>query len=101
MSEVRGRSQEDPIPEGQQPRGVTPCPRSGAAAKSARLQQCRNGQEDLPRIQGRGGGRECQAATAQEWPRGATTCLRSGAAAGRSYSTPEVRGGGRKELLHT
>ena len=89
------------MPEGRRPREVTPRLRSGAAAKSARLQQCRNGQEDLPRIQGRGSGRECQAATAQEWPRGATTCLRSGAAAGRSYSTPEVRGGGRKELLHT
>ena len=36
-SEVRGRSWEDPIPEGRRPRGVTPCPRSGAAAESARL----------------------------------------------------------------
>ena len=37
MSEVRGRSREDPMPEGRGPRGVTPHPRSGAAAKSARL----------------------------------------------------------------
>ena len=36
-SEVRGISREDPIHKGQQPRGVTPHPRSGAAAKSARL----------------------------------------------------------------
>ena len=34
-SEVRGRSQEDPMPEGRQPRGVTPRPRSGAVAESA------------------------------------------------------------------
>ena len=33
MSEVRGRSREDPMPEGQRPRGVTPRPRSGAAAR--------------------------------------------------------------------
>ena len=44
-SEVRGRSQEDPMPEGRQPRGVTPCLRSGAAATSARLQQRRNGRK--------------------------------------------------------
>ena len=33
MSEVRGRSREDPMPEGQRPRGLTPRPRSGAVAK--------------------------------------------------------------------
>ena len=31
-SKVRGRSQKDPMPEGQWPRGVTPRPGSGAAA---------------------------------------------------------------------
>ena len=36
-SKVRGRSREDPMPEGQRPRGVTPRPWSGAAAKSAGL----------------------------------------------------------------
>ena len=36
-SEVRGQSQEDPMPKGRQPRGVTPRLRSGAAANSARL----------------------------------------------------------------
>ena len=49
-SEVRGRSREDPMAEGWRPRGVTPCPRSGAVADSARLQQCRNGLKELPRI---------------------------------------------------
>ena len=32
-SEVRGRSREDPMPEGRRPRGVTPRPRSGGAAE--------------------------------------------------------------------
>ena len=50
QSEVRGRSREDPMPEGQRPRGVTPRPRSGAAAKSARLRWSRNGQEEIPSI---------------------------------------------------
>ena len=35
---------------------------------------------------------------AEAWPRGATPRPRSGAAAGRSYTTPEVRGGGQEEL---
>ena len=59
--------------EGQRPRGVTP-------------------------RQGRGSGRECQAAMAQEWPIGATPRPRSGEAAERSYPESEVRGGGPKEL---
>ena len=58
MSEVRGRSWEDPMPEGRRPRGVTPRPRSGAAAESARLRQCKNGQEELPKSEVRGGGPE-------------------------------------------
>ena len=49
-SEVRGRSREDPMPEGQRPRGVTPHPGSGAAAERARLQWRRNGQEELPHV---------------------------------------------------
>ena len=32
MSEVKGRSREDPMPKGRQPRGATPHPRSGAVA---------------------------------------------------------------------
>ena len=31
-SEVRSRNREDPMPEGRQPRGATPCLRPGAAA---------------------------------------------------------------------
>ena len=46
-SEVRGRSQEDPMPEGRQPRGVTPCPRSGGVAERR-----------YPASEVRGGGRE-------------------------------------------
>ena len=44
------------MPDGQRPRGVTPRLRSGAAAESARLRWRRNGQEELPHVQGRGGG---------------------------------------------
>ena len=57
-SKVRGRSREDPMTEGQQPRGVTPRPRSGAGAESARLQRRRNGREELPKSKIRGGSRE-------------------------------------------
>ena len=57
-SEVRGRSWEDPMSEGQQPRGVTPRLRSGAAAKSARLRWRRNGRDELPASEVRDGGRE-------------------------------------------
>ena len=75
MSEVRGRSQKDPMPEGRRPRGVTPRPRSGAAAEST-------------------------TATAQERPRGATPRPRSGGAAERRYPASEVRGSGREEQPH-
>ena len=60
MSEVRGRSREDPMSEGQQPRGVTPRQRSGAATESTRLRQHRNGREELPASEVRGGGWEEQ-----------------------------------------
>ena len=48
----------------------------------------------------RGGGQECQAATAQERLRGATPHPRSGAVAGRSHPMPEARGGSQEELPH-
>ena len=61
MSEVRGRSREDPMPEGRWPRGVAQRLRSGAAAgrsnptsKELWLQE---GLEDLLRIQGQEGKR--------------------------------------------
>ena len=46
------------MPKGQWPRGVTPLPRSGAAAKSSRLPQGRNSREELPKSEVRGSGRE-------------------------------------------
>ena len=77
MSEVRGRSQEDPIPTRRRPpRGATPRPRSGAAAKSARLQQYKSSREELPHNRGQG-----------QRPGEATPRLRPGVAAGRSYPT--------------
>ena len=57
-SEVRGRSREDPMPEGRQPRGVTPHPRSGAVAERTRLRQCRNSQEELPHVRDQEWGRK-------------------------------------------
>ena len=75
MSEVRGRSREDPMPEGRRPRGVTPRPRSGAAAESTRLRQHTNGREELPRVRSWGGNE-------------------------RSYPVSEVRGGGQEEIPH-
>ena len=64
-SEVRGRSREDPMPEGRRPRGVTPCPRSGGVAKrSYPISEFRgSGREELPHAptpEARGGGREDQ-----------------------------------------
>ena len=76
-SEVRGRSLEDPMPEGLRPRGLNPCPRSGAAAENARLQRRRNCQE-LPKSQVRGSGQE-------ELPH---------------TPTPEARGGGKEDQPH-
>ena len=77
-SEVRGRSQEDPMPKGRQPRGVTPRLKSRAAAKSARLQQRRNGREELSKSKVGGGSRE-------KLPHA---------------PTPEARGGGREDQPH-
>ena len=75
MSEVRGRSLEDPMPEVRRPRGVTQRPRSGAAAESARLLRRRNGGEELPKSEVRG-------------------------VAERRYPANEVRGSGQEELPH-
>ena len=86
-SEVRGRSQEDPMPEWRQPRGDAPRPRSGAAAESARLRRPRDGQEELPKSKVRG-----------DWPRGATPHPRSGAAVERRYPANKVRDSGQEEL---
>ena len=92
-SEVRGRSQEDPMPEGWRPRGVTLHPRSGAVAQNARLQRCRNGQEELPKSKVRGSGwEELPHIRGQgRWPEGPTPRPRPGAAAGRTNHTSKER----------
>ena len=53
-SEVRGRSQEDPMPKGWRPRGVTPLPRSGSATeRSYPVSEVRGGgRKDQPHIHG-------------------------------------------------
>ena len=66
------------MPQGRRPRGVTPRPRSGAAAKSTRLRRHRNGREELPRVRGQG-----------RQPGGDTP-----------RPKPEARGDGREELPH-
>ena len=60
MSEVRGRSWEDPMPEGRRPRGVTPRPRSGEAAERRYpMSEVRGGDErSYPMSEVRGGGGE-------------------------------------------
>ena len=75
MSEVRGRSREDPMPEGRRPRGATPRPRLG----------------QQPRVPG------CDCAGMAEK---SYSSRRSGAAARRSYPTPEARGRGREDQPH-
>ena len=89
------------MPKGRQPRGATPRLRSGAVAESARLQQDRNSQEELPHVQGQGrwlGGamprpRSSGCAGAGR-PRGATSCSRSGGAAVKIYPLSKVRSSG-------
>ena len=87
--EVRGRSWEDPRPGGQRPRRVTPRPRSGSAAESAKLQRRRNGREELPKCEVRGGGQEelprVQGQGRQ--PGGASPHPRTRVAAGRTNPT--------------
>ena len=82
------------MPEGRRSRGATPSPRSGAAAESARLQRRRNGQEELPKSEVRGGRRE-------ELPHAPTPKARGG---GREElppaPMPETRGGGLEDQPH-
>ena len=100
----RGGGQEE-LPhvrgQGQRPRGATHHPRSGAAAESARLRQCRSSREELPHVQGQGR----QPGGATPWPRsggcmgtggprGATPCSRSGGAVVRRYPSSKVRSSG-------
>ena len=58
-SEVRGRSQEDPMPEGQQPRGATPRQRLGASERRYPASEVRGSNErSYPTSEVRGGGWE-------------------------------------------
>ena len=72
-------------------RGATPCPRSGEATKSARLRWRRNGGEELPKSEVRGGGRE-------ELP--TPPRLRPEAAARRTNPTPKARSSSREDQTH-
>ena len=98
------------MPGGRRQRGVTPRPWSGAVAKIARLQQRRNGREELPKSEVRGGGREDPMPEGRQ-PREVTPCPRSGAAAqsarlqrhrnGREeLPKSEARGGGQEDQPH-
>ena len=98
------------MPKGRRPRGVTPLPRSGAVAKSSRLQRRRNGGEELPKSEVRGGDERSyptpevggggrprgaiQRPRSGAATRGVTPRPRSGVAAGRTNPTPEARGSG-------
>ena len=66
------------------PRGVTPRPRSGAAAESARLRWLRNGRKELPKSKVRGSGwEELPHIRGQgRWLGGATPSPRSGGCEG-------------------
>ena len=114
-SKVRGRSWKNPMPERTHPRGVIPCPRSGATAKCARLQRCRNGQKELPHVKGQGqwpGGETTHPRSSgcmgTGGPRGAILRSRSGAASVRRYPLSKVRSSGcalmeqsRRETSHS
>ena len=73
------------MPKGWRPRGVTPRPRSWAAAKSAKLtaQEWLRGATPRPR--------------SGAWQRGATPRPRLGAVAGRTNPMPEARGSGQED----
>ena len=85
MSEVRGRSQEDPMPEGRRPRGVTLRPRSGAAAGRSYPTPEAKGSSQVEKPHARGQGRRWEepphAQGQGRQPGGATPHPRPGTAA--------------------
>ena len=93
MSEVRGRSWENPMPEGPWPRGVIPRSRSGAAAgrsnptsKEPWLRGRRRAKRSYPTLKVRkGGGEEIPLVQGKEQR------LRFAGIAVKSYPTPKVR----------
>ena len=52
MSEVRGRSREDPMPVGRRPKGVTPCSEVRDSGRVCRKRQRRNRREEVPHVRG-------------------------------------------------
>ena len=84
------------MPEGRRPRGATPDPRSGAVAESARLQQRRSSQDELPHIRGQG----LQPGGATPRPRSRWLCF-TGAAIKRNQSKTvgEARGHQKADTL--
>ena len=88
------------MPKGQRPRGAIPRPRSGAAAKSARLRWHRNCREELPSVPGQGGA----AKSSRLWQHSSSLeGLPHDGGQGRSpggATQLEARGGGREELPH-
>ena len=79
------------MPEGRWPR-VTPCPKSGAAAESARLRRRRNDREELPKSEVRGG---CQEQQTHARSQGCGWEVLPHA------PTPEAKDRGREELPNT
>ena len=59
-SKVRGRSQEDPMPEGWWPRGITPRPRSGQWLRVPGCDGAGTAERSSPASKARGGGWEEQ-----------------------------------------
>ena len=88
------------MPEGRCPRGVTPRPRSGAAAESTRLQGRRSCREELPHDRGRvEGGVAHRRYLASEVRGGDERSYPASEVRGgneRSYPASEVRGGNEK-----
>ena len=65
-SEVRGKSQEDPMPEGWRPRGVTPHPRSGQELRVPGCDSAGTAQRSYPVSEVWGGGLE-EPPMSKEW----------------------------------
>ena len=82
-----------------QPRGATPCPRSGA---EARRTPCPKGgsQEELPHVRGQGQWLRVPGYDGAGMAESSYPSPGSGTAAGRSKPTPKTRGGGQEDQHH-
>ena len=97
------------MPEGRRPRGVTPRPRSGAAAESTNCNGAGTVERSYPASEVRGGGREeiphapkpeARGGAREEQPTPLSLRPRAAAAAGRSNRRTEARGGGWEDQPH-